>query len=188
MEQPTSRPGGLFATIGGAMFQRAAALLGDDHAAIQTVESLFVRFVVHARGQALGDRARWLWIYRVVTSHCLRLMWASAPPDGPGGAHAAAGTATFATLANLDRERLRGLDEATQNMVVLAVCDGLTPEEVADVLGLPIKLVRRRLAVSFPPSDSDLAVAGGGAAAAAAHPSNLALDADRTAHAAHIAA
>ena len=118
----------------GALFRRAAHLLGDDAAAARAAEELFVRFVVYGRVQDLDTRARWAWIYRVATNHCLRRL----PDDArPGRGTAGQAAAAFSVP---EMGALRRFDEATRLIVVLATLDGLAPDEVAEVVGLSSSL------------------------------------------------
>lgn len=170
MEAATTLPAGpttgLFAELGGAIFRRAVRILGDEAAGARVAEELFVRFLVYGNAQALDDRGRWNWIYRVVTSHSLRQLPDDARPGASAVGHGPVP----------DAQALRRLDEPTQNIVVLSALDGLTADEIAEVLGLPAKKIRRRVADAI-----------GGAQAASAHPSTLALDRERARHAEHIA-
>lgn len=182
-EATVGQTNALFALVGGGLFRRAAHLLADDAVAARVAEQLFVRFVVHGRAEALDARARWAWIYRVATNHCLQQL-----PDDvrPGRRSSERGLAGLPVPLMGD---LRRLDEATRLIVVLAALDGLNPDEIAEVVGLPGKLVRRRLATQGQgqgqtegqPSVAPTAEVG------RTHPSVLALDRDRSAQAEHLA-
>ena len=161
-----------FRTVGGALERRVRRVTDDPALAARTAEELFVRFVVHAR--VAGDaRARWNWIYRVATARALQTLGDDVRPGGPQPSHPAVGP-----LPEL--RALRALDEAAQNAVVLARLDGLSPEEIAGVLGLDLNLVRRKL------SDAEARL-GPAPAPSEPHPSLLALERDRDALAAHLA-
>jgi DNA-directed RNA polymerase specialized sigma24 family protein len=160
-----------FRTVGGAIDRRVRRLTGDGALAQRTAEELFVRFVVH--GRAAGDaRVRWNWIYRVATARALQLLEAEARPGGASPGHPAAGPLP-------DMRALRALDEASQNALVLARLDGLPAEEIAEVLGIDLALVRRKL------SEADARLVT--APASPQHPSLLALERDREAAATHVA-
>jgi len=174
---PAGPTAGLFAELGGAMFRRAARLLGDGPAAVDAAEHLFVRFVVHGNAQGLDARGRWNWIYRVVTSYVMR----GLPDDARPGASGLGRSAPPWGLPP-DMRTLRKLDEATQSMVVLSLLDGLSVAEIAEVLERPAERIRRKLAsfrVSANASDVQANTGAG-------HPSMLALDRDRASHVDHI--
>jgi len=161
-----------FRTVGGAIQRRVRRVTGDDALAQRAAEELFVRFVVH--GRAAGDpRARWNWIYRVATARALQMLGADSRPGGASPGHPATGPLP-------DMRTLRLLDEATQNATVLARLDGLSADEIADVLGVDLALVQRKL--------GEAAARYGAAPAPSGHPSLLALERDREAVAAHLAA
>ncbi len=187
METANPQPGGLFTSVGGALFRRAVFLLGDEEIAVRVAEELFVRFIIHARGHALDERARWIWIYRVVTSHCLRQM-----PDDARPGQVLVAPSSLPQAPHPDMRALRAYDDATQNIVVLSIVDGLTSDEISEVLGLPGKLVRRRTADAVgnvKATDKELSGEGQVRPSSdpSSHPSSLALDRDRASHAAHVA-
>jgi RNA polymerase sigma-70 factor, ECF subfamily len=171
-----------FAVVGGALFRRAMRLLTNEAAAVRVVEELFVRFVVYGHARKLDERARWGWIYRVVTSHCLRQL-DDAQLGGLVGEHIdRSGRQVF------DIRALRDLDEATRNILALSALDGLTPDEIAEVLGLSRKVVLRGIARGV----ADVGTKAGpgtpsDAGAWPVHPSRLALDRDFNLHSEHTA-
>jgi len=161
-----------FRTVGGAIERRVRRVTGDAATAQRAAEELFVRFVVH--GRVAGDvPRRWAWIYRVATARALQTLADDAIPGGPVPPHPAPGP--LPTM-----RALRALDEATQDAVVLARLDGLAAQEIAEVLGLELALVRRKL-------DDAAARLGAGPPTAAVHPSLLALERDPQAVAGHLA-
>lgn len=163
-----------FRTVGGAIERRVRRVTGDGALAQRTAEELFVRFVVH--GRAAGDpRARWNWIYRVATARALQLLGGEARPGGTAPGHPAAGPLP-------DMRALRALDEASQNAFVLARLDGLSAEEIAEVLGMDLAVVRRKL------SEAETRPGMAPVPASPQHPSLLALERDREAATAHVAA
>lgn len=151
------------------MYRRVWRVTRDEAASISAARTLFVRLLVHGRANLTDPRARWAWIYRAGTNRGLQLLAATARP---GGGETAMPTMTA----------LRAFDEATQNAVVLTELDGLTGNEVADVLGVPATSVGRKL-------DEWRTKVGTTAPARTGdpHPSVFALDRDRSAHAAHVA-
>lgn len=154
-----------FRRDGRALFIRAAWLLSDCEAALSATEALFVRLVVHARVRAEDEAEVALWILRAVTNGCLHrlVVGRDRAPSQPIGACGA-----------LDLPRLRQLDEATANAVLMATVDGASTSEIAEVLRLEPPIVDRKLA------------ANGVAAARSEHPSRLALARDAAAHAEHV--
>jgi DNA-directed RNA polymerase specialized sigma24 family protein len=162
-----------FRGVGGALYRRVLTITGDEARAMEVAEALFTRFVVHVRGPR-DENARWTWIYRVATARALQVLAGDARPGGSTpGPPAAADTPAMRSL--------RTVDEATQNLVVLTLIDRLSPDELAEVLGLDGVLVRRRLDDWAGRTGINVALPDGGA-----HPSRLALDRNRAAHVAHL--
>src|SRR5213592_3238191 len=105
--------GELHRTVGAAIAARLRRILGGDEARARAEAEVllvrfYVRFVVRRQGDWRDERARWAWIYRVATTHALRLLDAGARP----------GASVGATLPTM--QALRKLDEAAQAAVVLA--------------------------------------------------------------------
>lgn len=171
--------GTLLRTIGGALYRRVLRVTCDEAAATQAARALFVRLLVHGRASLADERARWAWIYRAGTNRGLQLLAATARPGGEApGAPAVGPLPAMAAL--------RAFDEATQNTVVLTALDGLTIEEVAEVLGLPSANLGRKLD-EWRRDERKKTGAAASARTGETHPSMFALERDRPMHAEHIA-
>jgi DNA-directed RNA polymerase specialized sigma24 family protein len=164
----------LLRSWGGALYRRVLRVTADEAEAARAAQQLFVRLLVHGRIEPGNERARWSWIYRAGTNRGLQLLAATARPGGETPATPA--REPLPTMA-----ALREFDEATQNIVVLTSLDGLSPQEVADVVGLPVTTVGRKLDEWRKKSGTS------GAPSGAEHPSAFALDRERAAHEAHLA-
>ena len=138
----------LYHRWGVALYRRCLKLLGDEAAAQDATQEVFLRFIRHADRLVPGDGYLG-WIYRVATNHCLNRLRddrrlalfdpASLPASGTDGA------ATTLADRDLSIKILRRFDEDTQAIAVLSLCDGLSRDEVADVLGISRKTVGRKL-------------------------------------------
>ena len=130
----------------------AAGLLGDPHEAEDAAQETFLR--AHRRlGAFRGDAPLRTWLLRICRNHCLDRLRArpsmtmvSLDEEMPAGAE----DATTAGVARIiDRERLVSaivaLPEALQQAVVLRELRGLSYEEVAADLDVPVGTVRSRL-------------------------------------------
>jgi len=167
--------GALLRAIGGPLYRRVWRVTRDEARAATAAQALFVRLMVHARANVTDSHARWAWIYRAGTNRGLQLLALDARPGGETpGPPAERPLPAMATL--------RAFDEATQNAVVLTALDGLTVDEVADVLGQPISGIARKLD-DWRKSQTKASGPGG-----EPHPSVFALDREPAAHAAHVAA
>jgi RNA polymerase sigma-70 factor, ECF subfamily len=140
--------GDLYRRFGGLIYRRCLRLLGDKAAAQDATQEVFVRLMRHsARLDPAGGYLR--WIYKVATNYCLNVLRDEAPleirdparlPDSGLEGPAAA----FPDRA-LGAQVLRRFDEETRSVAVLSLVDGMTQDEVADILGLSRKTVGRKL-------------------------------------------
>lgn len=138
----------LYRQWGAALYRRCLKLLGDDAAAQDATQEVFLRLIRQADRLVPGDGYLG-WIYRVATNHCLNRLrddrrLALFDPDnlpvlGTDGA------ASSLPDRDLSVRILRRFDDETQTIAVLSLCDGLSRDEVADVLGISRKTVGRKL-------------------------------------------
>lgn len=170
----------LLRAAGRALFRRVWRVTRDDARSIEAARALFVRLLVHARANLTDERARWAWIYRAGTNRGLQLLAATGRPGGD-----APGAPARAPLPPMSV--LRGFDEATQNAVVLSELEGLSVEEIAEVLRQPVAAVDRKLAAWREAEAKRTGAAAPPSEAGGPHPSVFALDREREAHAAHLA-
>lgn len=130
----------------------AAGILGDHHEAEDAAQESFLR-AYRRLGAFRGDAPLQSWLLRICRNHCLDRLRArpsvtlvELDEEIPGAVSDA--TATGAAML-IDRERLVSaivaLPEALQQAVVLRELRGLSYEEVAAVLGVPVGTVRSRL-------------------------------------------
>jgi RNA polymerase sigma-70 factor, ECF subfamily len=129
----------------------AAGLLGDPHEAEDAAQEVFLR-AFRRLGAFRGDASLATWLLRICRNHCLDRL-RSRPPaalelrdDLP----ASEPDSTAGQLATrVERERfvnaLARLPEPLQQTIVLRELRGMTYEEVAATLGIPVGTVRSRL-------------------------------------------
>jgi len=135
----------LYARVGGILLRRCAALLGDLEEARDMTQEAFVRMVRHATD--LSDPEHYLpWLYRVSTNLCLdRLRARRHPASLPRGelpdAIDPVGSEERLILRDQLRHVMDTLDDRAQRVFVMLALDGLTQEEVAQVLGLSRRTV-----------------------------------------------
>ncbi|ACY14156.1 RNA polymerase sigma factor [Haliangium ochraceum] len=134
---------------GPMVMRRCRQLLGDEEAARDAMQDVFVKLLV--REQQLDDRAPSSLLYRIATNHCLNQIRTRARrPESPEAelleriAHAV--DAVSRSRARLSLARLfRDQSESTRTIAVLHLHDGMTLEEVAGEVGLSVSGVRKRL-------------------------------------------
>ncbi len=140
----------LYRRCGAAIYRRCVKLLGDPAAAQDATQEVFIRFMNHQ--ERLDPRDDYLpWIFRVATNHCLNVLRDDArlslhdPSSLPDAG--APGEAAAFPERDLGRQLLRRFDETSQAVAVLTLVDGLSQDEVAEVLGTSRKTVGKKLRV-----------------------------------------
>ena len=130
----------------------AAGILGDPHEAEDAAQEAFLR-AYRRLGAFRGDAPLRSWLLRICRNHCLDRLRARPSVTMVALEEEPAAGATDATAAGvartIDRERLVtaiiALPEALQQAVVLRELRGLSYEEVAAALDVPVGTVRSRL-------------------------------------------
>jgi RNA polymerase sigma-70 factor (ECF subfamily) len=134
---------------GSLIYRRCLRLLGDKAAAEDATQEVFVRLMRHG-GRLTPDGGYLPWIYRVATNHCLNALRDGARLDvcDPAALPEAAGEGDVGRFAEkeLTAQLLRRFDDETQAIAVLSLVDGMSRDEVAEVLRISRKTVGRKLA------------------------------------------
>ncbi len=136
---------------GPMVFRRCLRLLRNEDDAMDACQDVFVRLLEH-RDQ-LTARYPSSLLYRIATNLCLnRIRDRSRRPDAGEEPQleriAALGDTEATTGARLLLDRLFGRQpESSRTIAVLHHLDGLTLDQVAEVVGLSVSGVRRRLRV-----------------------------------------
>jgi RNA polymerase sigma-70 factor (ECF subfamily) len=130
----------LYVELAPAAHRRARALLGDESEAWDVVQEVF-RKLVEDPAVFRREAEPLTFVYRVTTNLCLNLLRSrkvrrAPPPDDPPALQPAQADARDLLHALLDRLDARALQIAT-----LHFFDGLTQEEIAEVVQLSRKTV-----------------------------------------------
>ena len=141
----------LYERHGHAVFRRCRYLLGDDDAAWDATQDVFLKADL-ARSTFEG-RASWrTWLMRVSTHHCLNQLRSQRVRRGAGLLPVDAldtlpgpGQAEDSDRAALLRALLAHFDRETQALAIHYWVDEMTQHEVADAVGLSVPTVRKRL-------------------------------------------
>jgi RNA polymerase sigma-70 factor (ECF subfamily) len=134
---------------GPMVFRRCRQLLRDEDEAMDASQDVFVRLLEHRGG--LEARYPSSLLYRIATNVCLnrirdRGRRATTSDDELLVRIASAGAAGADTEARLTLDRLFGRHPvSSRTIALLHYLDGLTLEQVAEVVGLSVSGVRRRL-------------------------------------------
>jgi RNA polymerase sigma factor (sigma-70 family) len=139
----------LYRRYGPMVVRRCRRLLGDPDAAEDAMHDVFVQ--LHRRHASLEDRGLSSLLYRTATNVCLnRLRSQRRRPTDPGDdlllrIAALDDTAGRADARSLLDRVLRREPESSTTIAVLHLHDGLTLEETAEIVGLSVSGVRKRL-------------------------------------------
>lgn len=139
----------LYRTLGPLIRSRCARLLGDPGLAEDATQEVFIRMIRKAGD--LPDATAYLkWLYRVSTNYCLnwirdnRRLEYRAPEELPERGRAPELEERLALRQVLDAV-LHDADERMQQVFVYAFVDGLTQDEVADLIGVSRRAVVKRI-------------------------------------------
>ena len=140
----------LYQQYGGSVFGRCLYLLRDRARAEDAMQDVFARALTHHESFR-REASPLTWLMTIATHHCLNLIrseragWRRlferqerAKPGFHGGAQAM-------ETRDLVRSLLSKVDPETQAAVIHYHLDGMTLDEVADVLGRSVPTIRKRL-------------------------------------------
>ena len=130
----------------------ALGILGDAHEAEDAAQECFLR-AYRRLGAFRGDASLRTWLLRICRNHCLDRLRARPSVQllelREDLAEDTADSTVAGAALRVDRERyvtaLASLPEAQQQAVVLRELRGMSYEEVAEALGVPVGTVRSRL-------------------------------------------
>jgi RNA polymerase sigma-70 factor (ECF subfamily) len=136
----------LYRRLGPLIYRRCLRLLRDPDNARDATQEVFVRALKHA-GKLRPDRECLPWLYRVATNYCLNQIRDRKPEDDRApeeilqqGSGERLLAARQQLILLLDK-----FDEKTRQVAVYSLLDGMTQEEIAEVMGLSRKTVGKKL-------------------------------------------
>ncbi len=139
----------LYSRYGHAVFARCRYLLGDEAAAWDATQEVFLKA---DKGRAgFEGRSSWhTWLARIATHHCLNVRRSQRVRLGAGRVDAAdldryRHDPDTSEAAAMVRNLLDQFDPQTQAMAVHYYVDEMSQQEVADAVGLSVPTVRKRL-------------------------------------------
>lgn len=140
------------------VYNLAYRLAGNREEAADLTQEIFLRVFRHL-GSFGGRSTLKTWIYRIAVNHCRDRLSRWHPPTQPIGEEPGDGAAVYADPARgpealavaADEKRrveqaLTRLPQVFREVVVLRDIEGLSYEEIAEVLGVRIGTVRSRIA------------------------------------------
>ena len=127
------------------LFRRARRLVGRDAEAWDVVQQVFERLMTTSEAFR-REASPMTWLWRITTNVALNQLRSRSlrEPDGKV-ADEAETTDDGVEARNLISVWLKQLDEREASVATLLYVDGLTQEEVADVLGLSRKTIGREV-------------------------------------------
>lgn len=130
-----------------SVFRRARRLLGRDSDAWDAVQEVFQKMVT-AHQSFRGEARPMTWLYRITTNISLNMLRSRSlrEPAGLTVIDERADGQEALETRDLLQAWLEGLTEREQEVATLLFIDGLTQEEVADVLQLSRKTINREVA------------------------------------------
>ncbi|MER2561564.1 MAG: sigma-70 family RNA polymerase sigma factor, partial [Myxococcaceae bacterium] len=125
-----------------SVFRRARRLLGRDSDAWDAVQEVFQKMVT-AHQSFRGEARPMTWLYRITTNISLNMLRSRSlrEPAGLTVIDEQADGQEALETRDLLQAWLEGLTEREQEVATLLFIDGLTQEEVADVLQLSRKTI-----------------------------------------------
>ncbi len=140
------------------VYNLAFRLSGNREEAADLTQEIFLR-VYRYLGSFGGRSSLKTWIFRIAVNHCRDRLSRWHPPTQPIGEETGEGVAVYADPARgpeelavaADEKRrveqaLTCLPQVFREVVVLRDIEGLSYEEIAEVLGVRIGTVRSRIA------------------------------------------
>ncbi len=141
--------GQLFLTQGPAVYRRALRLLGNHADAEEATQEVFIR-VLRGAAEFSGQSQLSTWLYRITTNYCLNHIRDQRRRRELFKEHVASASDGTAPTAAGDLVLLRRLlAEAEEDLARVAIyiyMDGMTHEEVAEVLAVSRRTVGNQLA------------------------------------------
>jgi RNA polymerase sigma-70 factor (ECF subfamily) len=136
----------LYRTYGSMVLRRARTLLGDEHAAQDMVQEVFMK-AIRAFPGFRGESSLTTWLYQVTTNHCLNTI-----RDGARRRRALERRMpTREPVAESAEDRV-GVDELLQQLprelaevAIYYYVDQMNQDEIATLLGISERTVRNRL-------------------------------------------
>ncbi len=127
------------------LYRRARRLVGREAEAWDVVQQVFER-LLQSSSEFRGEAQPMTWLWRITTNVALNAIRARSLRE-PEGKQAPEQTADDAGIEarNLISVWLEKLTEREATVATLLYVDGLTQEEVADVLGLSRKTIGREV-------------------------------------------
>lgn len=136
----------LYRTYGGMVLRRARTLLGDEQAAQDMMQEVFMK-AIRAFAGFRGESSLTTWLYQVTTNHCLNVI-----RDGARRRRAIERRMPAAEPRLVSAEDRIGVDQLLRllprelcEVAIYYYVDQMNQDEIAELLGISERTVRNRL-------------------------------------------
>jgi RNA polymerase sigma-70 factor (ECF subfamily) len=136
----------LYRTYGTMVLRRARTLLGDEHAAQDMVQEVFMK-AIRAFASFRGESSLTTWLYQMTTNHCL-----NAIRDGARRRRAIERKIPAEEQRVASHEDRIGVDQLLSKLprelcevAIYYYVDQMNQDEIAQLLGISERTVRNRL-------------------------------------------
>lgn len=131
-----------FDAYGPMVLRRARTLLGDEDAAKDVVQEVFMKAMAEPLKVEVSAQAA-SWLYRVTTNHCLNQIRNTGRRRALARQHLGGKEPTEDGLdaAQLARQLLAEADEQWSRAAVLVHVDGMSYREASEVLGVSVRSI-----------------------------------------------
>jgi RNA polymerase sigma-70 factor (ECF subfamily) len=136
----------LYRTYGPAVYRRARTILGDDQAARDALQEVFVR-ALKAGAQFRDEASPTTWLYRVTTNYCLNQVRDAARRAqllAAQGPRVEGATGTFDDRLVIAR-MLAAMPDELQEIAVYYYVDHMNQDEIAAIVGVSRRTIGNRL-------------------------------------------
>jgi RNA polymerase sigma-70 factor (ECF subfamily) len=138
----------LYQRFGPVVYRRARKLLGDDQAAWDALQEVFIR-ALRGREAFRGDASPTTWLYRITTNYCFNVLRDHGRRTAKLRDHHAAAVPMVAPDdPELRVSLLQLIDQLPPELCEIAVysyIDRMTQDEIAAVVGVSPRTVGNRL-------------------------------------------
>ena len=139
----------LYSRYGPLIYRRCLRLLGNMEKARDATQEVFVRTLRHAK-KLSSEKESLPWLYTVATNYCLNQLRDERklefrPPEKMPELKKHLDAEKWVAARQSLLQLLGGFEPKTQQIVIHALMDGMTQEEISQVMGLSRRTVGKKL-------------------------------------------
>jgi RNA polymerase sigma-70 factor (ECF subfamily) len=136
----------LYRQYGAIVLRRARAILGDEHAAQDAMQEVFIR-VLRSSAEFRQEASPATWLYRITTNHCLNIVRDAGRRDRRLRMQARALEAVAAGVEDqlMMRRLLEQIPDELREIAIYYHVDRMNQDEIAAIIGVSRRTVGNRL-------------------------------------------